>query len=108
VSDITVVSLKAKVIGLERRITALIAPQLDEIRAHAGDPVANEVMMSVASLFAARAVAFQHVSTAQSVEAIRESFIGAFDANLKLSLGILAKQVENELKNRSHEKGQFS
>lgn len=84
---LTTEELKLHCIGIEREMSNFVSKKADYLRnLKGGEKLANEMVMSVAAMFAGRAVAIVHAWTGEPVESVRGRFNEAMDVSLRSSM----------------------
>ena len=84
--------LKAVVRKLEKEIASHIGHRVEEVRKNGGDFVANELVMSVASLLAARSIGMICQWTSEPPSYVKQRFYIAMEKNLDETFKLIKKQ----------------
>lgn len=87
--DPTTWDIKKLCIDIERELVKFTSQHVEMVRKDGGDKLADELIASVAALFAARAICMIHVWTSESLESVRERIFATIDDDVKLTIKLM-------------------
>lgn len=91
--QLTLDEIKDLVIFIEKNVHLYMSQKVEPVRRSAGHHIADEVILSVAALAAARAVASKHLWSNESIESISKRFTETMQANIQISLNKLLREM---------------
>lgn len=98
--------LKNMTIEIERWVAMYVGNECSEMRKLPyGAAVASEIYLSVSALFAARAIAYVHLWTGESLESIQKRFDEATLYNLKSTMKKITEQMLPEKGDSDEDRG---
>lgn len=84
--------LKQAVIAIEKNTMEYVGNEIEAMRLHGGDRLANELLMSVMALAAARSIGILHLWSGEPIDAVRKRFMECMDHDLKATVQKMFKQ----------------
>lgn len=76
---------------IEKKIAGMASAEVERLKQNLGERVADEVLLGVACLFAARAITVVHIWHGEKVDALKRRLFETFDHNVKVGLKIYAE-----------------
>lgn len=77
---------KLAIIDIEAIISKYCANEVTAMRKVGGDKMADELLFSVAALFAGRCASYLHVTNGEPINSVKARFIEAFNFNVDSSV----------------------
>ncbi len=88
--------LQLACVEVEKNVARYVSNEIEELRKVGGDSLANEMMLTVASLFAARAAAISHTWTGENLDQIKARFGESYNAHVGVMLRNITKLISKD------------
>lgn len=90
---LTEFQIKKIIVEVEKNLSEYLNEEMGALNTHKAAHMNYEIGLSIASLLAARVIAFNHIMTGEGTKRIKQRFDEAFEENLKISIQKMLKEL---------------